>query len=539
MEAHGRYPARVREIVCVSHPVRVRAIRAAQILLGGWDYWNIGTLAGTMNGADVWRIDVTSTIWTSTYDPYRVGGVVGNASGSRLTDLVVDIEATSAKSLVTGVVSDATTTNIRRVAASVVLDGFGVAGIAGFFDQGHMIDGHVEGDVEAKEYASGGVHWATDSALLRLAADVSVRGKRAGGLIGSAFSSTLDEVRASGSVTGEAQAGGLVATVGNSALRDCMATGDVLVTGTGTIDGASAGGLATGISQGSTVTRCYSAGRVENLSGPGPNLQTGNDGYFAEGGILMPFVVLCRDKGNRVVIGPGVEQRYTNDKDALGLESVVPVLLIGATTRVFAALRRWRLALRPRNVYPRVPDWEERAMTSDTRAQWRWLAGTYWYVLPIDLPALNFDPDDAKLTWLIDQTVWHISDYANGYFWGVAAVMMYDAGERMPQRGPASRIAHLSLLGTVLPDGKVQITFIPRLRGTSGATTGFGQIVEIGGAWVVEMQMSTDRLGARVLHWANMVQTREGDPSWERLPGLTHSVPEMLDGAVYPRLDAG
>ena len=172
---------------------------------------------------------------------YRVGGVVGNASGSRLTDLVVDIEATSAKGLVTGVVTDATTTDIRRVEATVVLDGFVAAGIAGFFDQGHMIDGHVDGDVEAKEYASGGVHWATDSAFLRLAADVSVRGKRAGGLIGSALSSTLDEVRASGSVTG-----------------------------------ASAGGLTAGISSGSTVTRCYSAGRVENLSGPGPNLETGS-----------------------------------------------------------------------------------------------------------------------------------------------------------------------------------------------------------------------------------------------------------------------
>lgn len=178
-------------------------------------------------------------------------------------------------------------------------------------------------------------------------------------------------------------------------------------------------------------------------------------------------------------------------------------------------------------------------MTSDTRAQWRWLADTYWYVLPVDLPAVNFDPDDTKLTWLVDQTVWHISGYANGYFWGVAAVMMYDAGEPMPQRGPASRIAHLSLLGTVLPSGKVQITFIPRLRGTSGATTGFGQMVEIGGAWVVEMQMSTDRVGSRVLHWANMVQTREGEPSWQQLPGLNCSVPEMLDGSVYPSFDAG
>lgn len=178
-------------------------------------------------------------------------------------------------------------------------------------------------------------------------------------------------------------------------------------------------------------------------------------------------------------------------------------------------------------------------MTSDTRAQWRWLADTYWYVLPIDLPALNFDPDDEKLTWLIDQTVWHISGYANGYFWGVAAVMMYDADEPPPQRGPASRVAHLSLLGTVLPNGNVQITFIPHLRGTSGATTGFGKMVELAGAWVVEMQMSTDRLGTRVLHWANMVQTREGDPSWQQLPGLTASVPEMLEGAVYPHFAGG
>ena len=178
-------------------------------------------------------------------------------------------------------------------------------------------------------------------------------------------------------------------------------------------------------------------------------------------------------------------------------------------------------------------------MMSDTRTQWRWLADTYWYVLPSDLPALSFDPDDTTLTWLVDQTVWHVSGYANGYFWGVTAVLMYAADEPMPRHGPASRIAHLTLLGTVLPNGSVQITFVPRLRGTAGAVTGLGQMVEIGGAWAFAMQMSTDRVGTRVLHWANMVQTREGDPSWQQLPGLTHSVPEMLAGAVYPRLAAG
>ncbi|MEN9867690.1 MAG: hypothetical protein RL748_3280, partial [Pseudomonadota bacterium] len=56
---------------------------------------------------------------------------------------------------------------------------------------------------------------------------------------------------------------------------------------------------------------------------------------------------------------------------------------------------------------------------SDTRAQWAWLTDTYWYVRTPDLPALQLDPEDNLLSWLVDQTVWHISGYKNGYFWGV------------------------------------------------------------------------------------------------------------------------
>ena len=172
-----------------------------------------------------------------------------------------------------------------------------------------------------------------------------------------------------------------------------------------------------------------------------------------------------------------------------------------------------------------------------TRAQWRWLADSYWYVLPTDLPALSCAADGEALTWLIDQTLWHITGYENGYFWGVTAALMYDAGEPMPQRGPASRISHLTLLGTVLPSGGVQITFRTQRRLGASTIVGIGQLLQRGEAWAFEMQMSTDRGDERVLHWANMVQTRPGEPSWQQLPGLPYSVPELLEGAVYPRFD--
>lgn len=174
-------------------------------------------------------------------------------------------------------------------------------------------------------------------------------------------------------------------------------------------------------------------------------------------------------------------------------------------------------------------------MNQDRRTDWGWLADTYWYVTKADLPALQFDNGQSELSWRVDQTVWHVAGYRNGYLWGVTAAMVVDAGEEVPTRGPRSRPSHLALLGTVTPTGKVQLTFIP--SGLMGSVTmGLGQMVERGGGWVFEMQMSTEGAGGRVLHWANMVQTREGEESWSRLPGVGWSVPAMLEGAVYPTM---
>lgn len=74
--------------------------------------------------------------------------------------------------------------------------------------------------------------------------------------------------------------------------------------------------------------------------------------------------------------------------------------------------------------------------------------------------------------------------------------------------------------------------------GTGSATTGFGQMVQLQGAWAFEMEMSTDCLGSRVLHWATMEQTREGEASWDQVPGVPYSVPEMLEGAAYPSVES-
>lgn len=173
----------------------------------------------------------------------------------------------------------------------------------------------------------------------------------------------------------------------------------------------------------------------------------------------------------------------------------------------------------------------------DTHSDWRWLAGTHWYVTEGDLPALQLAADGSTLAWLVDQTVWRITGFQGGYFWGVTAVVLRDAdadeGRLAARRGP--RIGHRTMIGTVTPSGQVQITFTPTGHSPLEPTVGFGQMVKQGAVWAFEMQMSTDRLRSRVLHWANMVQTRPGEPSWERLPGLDLSVPEMLEGAAPPR----
>lgn len=176
-------------------------------------------------------------------------------------------------------------------------------------------------------------------------------------------------------------------------------------------------------------------------------------------------------------------------------------------------------------------------MSDTNRTTWDFLANTYWYVNYPDLPALQFSPDDNALTWEGDQTVWHISGYKNGYFWGVSSALMFEEGEGDGKR--AGSPGQRSMVGTVTSDGYVQITFVRSGRREDSIVTGFGHMSKMNGQWVFQMQMTASSGGNQTLHWANMMQTTEGEESWDKLPGVNYSVPEMLEGASYPRFSDG
>jgi hypothetical protein len=166
---------------------------------------------------------------------------------------------------------------------------------------------------------------------------------------------------------------------------------------------------------------------------------------------------------------------------------------------------------------------------------WSWLQDTYWHVLPENLSALQFDTDNDTLTWVIDQTVWHITGYRNGYFWGVSATLVRQGGEQTPQQGPGSHPICFTMLGTITPEGRVYLTFIPcKASRFQSVTIGVGCAVEYRKSWSLEMQMSSGD-DKRTAHWAYMSRVEPGEPSWESLPGVEISVPEMLKGCEPPQ----
>ena len=173
---------------------------------------------------------------------------------------------------------------------------------------------------------------------------------------------------------------------------------------------------------------------------------------------------------------------------------------------------------------PEVPDVPNRR--DPTR--WQWFEDSYWYVPDFSLTAYLFEPGNNTLKELSDQTVFHITDYSDGYFWGKTVV---DTGKSFP-------ISCLSLVGSVTPEGEVLLTFTiaepdqmtDDPMPTPAPTQGIGTMrfdPRFGG-WTMELQMSTGPTALQVSHWAYMVQSHEGEPSWESLPGVGVSLLDFL-----------
>lgn len=166
---------------------------------------------------------------------------------------------------------------------------------------------------------------------------------------------------------------------------------------------------------------------------------------------------------------------------------------------------------------------------------WEWLAGTYWYVPVENLSAPLITLGREEPVWMVDQTVWQITGYRNGYFWGNVAELIRPVVAAAGQDSSATPAAQ-KLAASVTPEGTIYMAFISGNTSSSAVPMplGLGRMRLRDGAWAAEMQMATaPNSTAQILHWASMLQCAPGDPVWEKLPGTDMSVPEFLAAAGY------
>ncbi|MDR3633175.1 MAG: hypothetical protein P4L84_05010 [Isosphaeraceae bacterium] len=157
-----------------------------------------------------------------------------------------------------------------------------------------------------------------------------------------------------------------------------------------------------------------------------------------------------------------------------------------------------------------------------TPKRWSWLAGTYWYVPTSNLSAVLYSSTTGTLAAVKDQTVFEITGYRDGYFWGKTVTQL---GSSTPSGS--------SMIGSVTPEGRVLLTFTQTSGGSSPSITqGIGVMQRKFGQWTMENQMFTSPSQTlQIGHWAYMVQTHPGLPSWNSLPSAGVSVPTFLSEA--------
>jgi hypothetical protein len=169
-------------------------------------------------------------------------------------------------------------------------------------------------------------------------------------------------------------------------------------------------------------------------------------------------------------------------------------------------------------------------VSSTSRHDWSWLKDTYWYCPAVDMPALQTQPDNT-FAWVVDQTVWRITGYRDGYFWGVASTLLTPVGDTPD----AAQKSDATFFASITPDGRVHITFI---RSTLSTTIGIGIANRRADRAQFSMQMSSGPASSMVVHWAQMLQITPDDPTWMQLPGAGVSASAMVDDIVPPQLAA-
>jgi hypothetical protein len=151
---------------------------------------------------------------------------------------------------------------------------------------------------------------------------------------------------------------------------------------------------------------------------------------------------------------------------------------------------------------------------------WSWFKDTYWVVPEQNISAVaQSATNPSQFNLVRDQTVFHFTDYFNGYFTGVVVAKLSSA-ESVP--------GCQYVLGEVTPQGVVHLAMYNVSDG-SIINQPMGNMVQVNGQWTMVNTMTAPATGGgSVSHWAYMVLSKPGDPSWNNLPFANESVPAFV-----------
>ena len=141
-----------------------------------------------------------------------------------------------------------------------------------------------------------------------------------------------------------------------------------------------------------------------------------------------------------------------------------------------------------------------------------------WAVPPQTLLAYLYDT--GVVTQAIDQTVWVMSSYNQGYFSGQSYTEINE-----------NILSKRYLIGSVTSEGKVYITFYSGISTNTDLVSAVGDLsVASSGQCTFTMQMNSGQTGVSGLtHWSYMIPVNPGDAYYANLPGTGGlSVPEFL-----------
>lgn len=164
-----------------------------------------------------------------------------------------------------------------------------------------------------------------------------------------------------------------------------------------------------------------------------------------------------------------------------------------------------------------------RSQPQETYDKWDWFVDTYWIVPQEGIYSIYHPLGTDEFVVAQGQTVFHLTDYFNGYFTG--AVVVKVTGALLP--------SCQYVLGQVTPQKRVYLTMYDAETGAV-TNTPIGHMVRKNGAWTMVNEMTGPAgggsAGATLSHWAYMVQSKPGDATFESLPFAGQSIPDFMSG---------